>query len=107
MDRVLEERYGVVSELSTPTLVLFTFGYGSVLSDARRLVVALERLLRRVARRAPEVRRKLPSKEAAVEELEAAVQLPKPVVEMLPRDAFFADAEWCVSYYALNVLSTL
>ena len=95
----MEERYGVVSELSTPMLVLYTFGYGSQSGDTRRLVVALERLVRRLARRAADVKRKVAPREtqtAAVGSLVAAVQLPEPVVEMLPRDAFFADAERCV-----------
>lgn len=99
VDRVMEERYGVVSELSTPMLVLYTFGYGSQSGDTRRLVVALERLVRRLARRAPDVKRKVAPRDtqtAAVGSLVAAVQLPEPVVEMLPRDAFFADAERCV-----------
>lgn len=96
VDRVMEQRYGVLAELSTPTLVLYTFGYGSQLGDTRRLVVALERLLRRVARRAPEVRRKVTPREiqtVAGGKLVADVQLPEPVVKMLPRDAFFSDAE--------------
>ena len=86
--QILEEKFGVVAELSTQQVVVFAFGSGSQMKDAEELVSAMKRMADTARRtEVSEISRSACVVDEDLCRMAEGLQLP--VIEMAPREAFY------------------